>query len=418
MRPDGTHYELSGLYDDQLIIASRLIEKIKEFMTMRDLSKFVPLRCTIVGEGGTGKSVLISTITSVVWRMFERTDVIRVAAPTGVAACNIGGETLHRLTASRPNRKEGEYKANSMQPTQNDRLSKKFKVLMGIIVDERSMLSSVLLGETAQKVGETIYEGGHTRREPIGDVPFFCPVGDDYQLPPTINQGAICSYKTDKGKMTQKGRDIFQTCSEEVYILHQNKRLSDDRTQDRDILGRVRVGENILDEDVTKIKSLHIDEIEKAHGKAITDEIKAKSVYIFWTNEKRIRHNLERLAQTNTEENPTAFITTKSSGGKYGKGVNSHFESDLPKTALLCETALAAIDGCNFCPLWGVHNGACGRVVEIVFKPGNSPNNGNQPEYVVLDLPLYSGPAWDLDNPTVSKIIDPRQYMFSDHNLT
>lgn len=370
---------------------------------MKDLSKFEPLRCTIVGEGGTGKTVLINTLISVVRRMFDRTDVARVAAPTGVAACNVGGETLHRTTSSRPNKKEGEYKANSMKPAQSDKLTAKFKHLVMMIVDERSMLASMLLGETAQKVGETIYEGGHTRNEKLGAMPVFALAGDDYQLPPTINQGATeAATRHDKGKMTQKGRDIFVECAETVFILQQNKRLSDDRQQDRDMLGRVRVGENISDDDVRKIKSLHIDEIEKLHGKEVADEIKSKSVYIFWTNEKRIRHNIERLAHTNSDSNPTAFIKTQSSGGEFGKGVNKHFEANLPKTALLCESALAAIDSCNFCPLWGVHNGACGRVVEIVFKKGANPNNGDLPEYVVLDLPLYSGPPWDLDNPTVS----------------
>lgn len=104
LKADGSFYELTQLFEDQLGIALLFMKKIQEFMTMKDLSKFVPLHCTIQGEGGVGKTILINTLTSVIRRMFNRTDVIRVAAPTGVAACNVGGETLHRLTASRPSK--------------------------------------------------------------------------------------------------------------------------------------------------------------------------------------------------------------------------------------------------------------------------------------------------------------------------
>jgi GTPase SAR1 family protein len=403
LKADGSFYELTQLYDDQLGIALLFMKKIQEFMTMKDLSKFVPLHCTILGEGGVGKTILINTLTSVIRRMFNRTDVMRVAAPTGVAACNVGGETLHRLTGSRPSKKTGEYKAGSMSTQQKDKLSSQFRNLLGLICDERSMLASLLLGESEQKIKETIYSGGHTQHLPWGGIPFTALAGDDYQLPPALGQGAIESIvmRTDHGKMTENGRTIFKNSAATVFKLTQNKRLADDKQEDRDLLGRIREGTNITDDDVLRIQKLHIDEIEKQHGKIIADEIKAKAVYLFWTNNKRIRHNLERLAFTNTEENPTAFVQTNSAGGRYGKGVNSHFDDKVPKTAMLCISAKVAITGRNFCPLWGIHNGACGQLDENVFQKDDNPNHGHHPLYTVVDLPLYSGPAWDLDNPKV-----------------
>ena len=65
MKDDGKHFELNDLFDDQQYIAYRVLDKIKEWLTCKDLSKFKPLRCTINGQGGTGKSVLLNTIVSV-----------------------------------------------------------------------------------------------------------------------------------------------------------------------------------------------------------------------------------------------------------------------------------------------------------------------------------------------------------------
>ena len=67
--------------------------------------------------------------------------------------------------------------------------------------------------------------------------------------------------------------------------------------------------------------------------------------------------------------------------------------------------AKAAINLRNFCPLWGLHNGACGTVVEIVFAKGTNPNHGDLPQYVVVEFPNYTGPAWDKKNDKVCNLI-------------
>ena len=153
-----------------------------------------------------------------------------------------------------------------------------------------------------------------------------------------------------------------------------------------------------------KLMSLHLDVIKKKHGPAMVDKILSESIFLFWTNAKRIQHNLEMLVKLNSDTNPTAIIKTRVASSKNIKSVNLHYTRKFPTTTMICSNAKISLQGRNFKPLWGLHNGACGEVIEIVFAPGKSPDKDDLPDYVVCDFPLYCGPAWDKKNPTVCTI--------------
>ena len=59
-----------------------------------------PLHMFVSGVGGTGKSFLIKTVWALVsklWGDETRSTLCAVTAPTGLAAFNVGGVTIHRL---------------------------------------------------------------------------------------------------------------------------------------------------------------------------------------------------------------------------------------------------------------------------------------------------------------------------------
>ena len=402
---DGSNFEIVDLYDDQQYLQLVVLEKLHEFMNCEDLSKFTPLRLTLVGAGGTGKSVLLLTIRSCIRRMFNSNKVCKTAAPTGVAAFNAGGETLQHMTCRGI---ESNYEPGSMKTEQRKKLLARFETLLCLIIDERSMMSSSLLGCTAQIVSETIFEG--TMADVLdlwGALPILIIAGDDYQLA-SMYQGAIqCLTRIDGNKMTEKGRQCFRECARTVFELLQSRRLADDNTDDREILSALRIGERIAEEQVDKLLSLHLDSIKNVHGADVVTEIEDKSIYLFWTNEKRIQHNIDHLVKMNGPENPTCIIKPKSVGmNKHGKAVNGHFQGDYPGFCLICDGCKVAVQGCNFNPIWGLHNGACGIVRERVFSKGTNPNDNGFPLHIVVEFPLYIGPAWDQDNPKVIFVVD------------
>ena len=98
VKKDNSEYCLDDLNEEQQLIDLCALEAVVEFLTNDPTYK--PLRATVVGCGGTGKSFIINTLISLVRKYTGLNDTVKVAAPTGGAAYNIGGCTLHRcLTA-------------------------------------------------------------------------------------------------------------------------------------------------------------------------------------------------------------------------------------------------------------------------------------------------------------------------------
>jgi len=411
VKDGGGDYTALDLYDDQKEIVTVIMQKLHEWLYTDDYATFKPLRMVLNGAGGSGKSVVINTIVTMMRQMFNSNDVIKVVAPTGTAAFNVGGETLHHMLQERVSKTD--YTPFGMSHQSRKRLVKKFSSLIALICDERSLLTSRLLGTTEQKVSETIFNG-FLNDMSWGGLPILVLVGDDYQLP-GIGEGSLDAlYSLSPSKMTQRGRNVFLETARFVMELKSNKRLDSTKLQQQELMERVRVAEDIREHDIDKIMSLSLETMRDKHGPKIVEAIEKEAIYLFYKNDKRIRKNLERVAAACSKTNPVAICRSVSYGTKTGKGINSHFDNkDTPSAALLCRGCKVALDGRNFNPIWGLHNGACGTVIEIVFRdhpitgsPKNehiqtNPNYGHLPDYVVVDFPQYCGPPWDVDNPTV-----------------
>lgn len=122
----------------------------------------------ITGKAGTGKSTLLKYFVS-----HTKLKTV-VLAPTGIAALNIGGQTIHSFFGlpPRPVSKE------EMKPRVNQKI---YKALDIIIIDEISMVRADLM----DTIDFFMRMNGRDKYKPFGGVKmiFF---GDLFQLPPVV----------------------------------------------------------------------------------------------------------------------------------------------------------------------------------------------------------------------------------------
>ena len=127
----------------------------------------------ITGKAGTGKSTLLDYFCS----KTKKKPV--VLAPTGVAALNVKGQTIHRFFNFYIDVTPEKIRNKDIKP----RNPKLYKKLNTIIIDEVSMLRADLL----DCIDEFLRMYGPTKMQPFGGVQMVF-VGDLYQLPPVVGK--------------------------------------------------------------------------------------------------------------------------------------------------------------------------------------------------------------------------------------
>jgi hypothetical protein len=150
-------------------------------------SELPQLLAFLSGQGGTGKSWAVDAIRCLMKTLFRRSGTpVHVAAPTGMAAVNIGGTTMHTLLSFPVNDQKGKLRSHRLTPLTRTGL-RLFRERCGgmqlLIIDEVSMVSAQMLWWVHTRLGELF---GCT------NVPFGgCSVillGDLCQLPPVEGQ--------------------------------------------------------------------------------------------------------------------------------------------------------------------------------------------------------------------------------------
>ena len=143
----------------------------------------------ITGKAGTGKSTLLDYFRN-------NTDLnIAVLAPTGVAAVNIKGQTIHSFFGFGP-----DITIEKVRKDYKNKNKKGFyKKLDAILIDEISMVRADLL----DCVDEFLRLNGKAKNSPFGATQMIF-IGDLYQLPPVV---------------TSKERDLFISYYDSPYFF-------------------------------------------------------------------------------------------------------------------------------------------------------------------------------------------------------
>ncbi|GAA1827303.1 ATP-dependent DNA helicase [Agromyces salentinus] len=134
----------------------------------------------VTGRAGTGKSTLLNHLN---WNTQKQ---IVICAPTGVAALNVGGQTIHSLFRL----PIGVIADHEIE--QNDAVRKILNAMDTLVIDEISMVNADLM----DAMDRALRQARQRRHEPFGGVQVVL-FGDPYQLAPVPGDGDERAYFAD-----------------------------------------------------------------------------------------------------------------------------------------------------------------------------------------------------------------------------
>lgn len=134
------------------------------------------------GAAGTGKSVLMRAIIADLKKKFARDpERVAVTASTGLAACNIGGITLHSFSGIGLGKEDAAALVKKVR--RNPKAKNRWLKVKCLIIDEVSMVDGELFDKLSQ-IGRLIRNNGR----PWGGIQLII-TGDFFQLPPVPEGG-------------------------------------------------------------------------------------------------------------------------------------------------------------------------------------------------------------------------------------
>ena len=323
-----------------------------------------PFYTFLTGGAGTGKSHLVKTIVNMVKRELrpicdspDETTVL-ITAPTGIAALNIDGVTIHHALSIPAQLKNDEY-----PPFPHKKLAaarRSLEHLCLLIIDEVSMVSLktlILVHKRLQDIRgidsiERIF-GGYS----------VLAVGDFYQLEPVM-QRPVYELPSDGYQMLNPfhiWRDYFR-----IFELTEVMRQKSD-IDFASLLNRVRVG-SLSNEDIDVLKSRIISQED--------DRYPHDALHVFTTNSLVNEHNMRMLGTI--DEQPKVLIAFDSKKDLHtNKASITNIPDDISLTGGLHSSITLAVGAKvmltrNLDVSDGLVNGAQGTVVGFRHESNNS----------------------------------------------
>ncbi|MBT5030770.1 MAG: AAA family ATPase [Proteobacteria bacterium] len=298
------------------------IEELSEYLKCCELVKAKVPAIFITGQAGTGKSTLIRYLKR--QRAFQTV----ILAPTGVAAMNVGGQTIHSF-----------FRFPPRVLTENDiEVKDKTRAILRniglLIIDEVSMVRADMVDWIDQYLREAMYNDKF-----FGGIP-VCFIGDLLQLPPivkTAEEEKLFSTRYDSAYFYSA--TCFQDIPMASLALKKVFRQKDD--QFIDVLSKIRVN-NDHRESVAVLNRLCYGENKDVE----------RSLTLVTTNHQAAIINNDSYKALDTEERTY-----------WGKVVGKFAESVLPAPEELKLKPGARVLFVKNSTHW--YNGSLGQVTEV-----------------------------------------------------
>lgn len=154
----------------------------KEQIHVEDLVVNYGKSVFFTGPAGTGKSVLMRSIIEKLKKKYMRDpERVAVTASTGLAACNIGGMTLHSFSGIGLGKDDAPTLIKKIR--KNAKAKSRWQKTKVLVIDEISMVDGDLFDKLSQ-IGRTLRNNGR----PWGGIQLVI-TGDFFQLPPVPDGG-------------------------------------------------------------------------------------------------------------------------------------------------------------------------------------------------------------------------------------
>jgi ATP-dependent DNA helicase PIF1 len=166
----------------------------------------------VTGRAGTGKSTLLNHLS---WNTEKQ---IVIAAPTGVAALNVGGQTIHSLFRL----PIGVIADHNLE--QSVELRKLLNTIDTLVIDEISMVNADLM----DAIDRSLRQARQRETEAFGGVQLVL-FGDPYQLAPVPGSGDESAYFTDHYRSIWFfDAKVWQETELSIFELDEIHRQNDD----------------------------------------------------------------------------------------------------------------------------------------------------------------------------------------------
>ena len=266
-----------------------MIDINEQFRHALDIVEHTGKSIFITGRAGTGKSTLLE--------YFRQTTSKRVAvlAPTGVAALNVKGQTIHSFFRFKPNiTLDRVKKVRFKDDDQNI-----YKKLDAIVIDEVSMVRADLL----DCVDRFLRLNGPRAGKPFGGLQMIF-VGDLYQLPPVVAGNEKAAFASLYETPFFYSAKVFNSFEMEFVELEKIYRQSDQRFIG--LLNAIR-NNSIAEDNLGLLNQRYAPEFE-----APPDDF---YIYLTTTNKLADEVNSRQLAKLRSRP----YTLTGNIAGEFGK---------------------------------------------------------------------------------------------------
>ncbi|HHW19616.1 MAG TPA: AAA family ATPase [Thermodesulfovibrio thiophilus] len=309
------------------------IDLNEAFLKALHLAEETDRNLFITGRAGTGKSTFLNY-----FRANTKKEVA-VLAPTGVAAVNVKGQTVHSFFGFKPD--VTMHKIREIRP-KNPHLYKKLDC---IVIDEISMVRADIL----DCIDCFLRIHGKIKKKPFGGIQMIF-IGDLYQLPPVVTSRERWIFKDFYKTPYFFDASVFKECEFEFVELEKVYRQSE--IEFLEILNSIRnntITDEIIEKLNTRVKpDFNLDE-------------DAFYIYLTPTNKTAEEINSDKISKIKNKE------------VKYYGYIDGEFtESDLPTSQELILKVDAQVMLLNNDSKGRWINGDIGKIVDIQTRKTES----------------------------------------------